>query len=38
MMVVGWAAFLGSWLMNILFYLVVIMNALIINLSTYFLS
>ena len=37
MMVVGWAAFLGSWLMNILFYLVVIMNALIINLSTYFL-
>ena len=29
MMLVGWAAFLGSWLMNILFYLVVIMNALI---------
>ena len=37
MMVVGWAAFLGSWLMNIFFYFVVIMNALIINLSTYFL-
>ena len=36
-MLVGWAAFLGSWLMNILFYLVVILNALIINLSIFFL-
>ena len=34
MMVVGWAAFLGSWLMNILFYLVVIIKASIINIST----
>ena len=29
MMLVGWAAFLGSWLMNILFYLVVILHVLI---------
>ena len=34
MMLVGWAAFLGSWLMNILFYLVVIIKASIINIST----
>ena len=29
MMLVGWAAFLGSWVMNILFYLVVILHVLI---------